>query len=369
MNHRRAPGRLPWWLVPVLVAVSIAGGGVVLALRSGGGDGSASSTSTTADTRTRRLASEFRDRMGAAFAGFGNDVGALLTAVNDYAAGRVTREEYAVKAARALETARRTRDRVAMAEGLPGHPLPKQAYERTAQLYVVAVETLEVAGRVDEPLRTQLVRQGRRIRLLADRVFDRGRAVLDDLSGETPSADVVTRAPSPVPDWVSEGVQPGPPLAPAQAGVLSAQLDTPRPTQPFGAWQQAVRPLVQAVQRDAATLRDLTDPARHDVAVGVGVSLEDVARQAAALDDPEGHGDGFTLLRLGVLTDAEAARAFAAASALGPAEQPAAFDRARSLTLIGEGLWQVAVGLLGNPGGFSHPRSGFDPALVAAGGR
>ena len=211
-------------------------------------------------------------------------------------------------------------------------------YQWSTRIYVEYVRSLEAAqAKPPGPLRDQIVLLARRLRVLGDRVFDRGQARLAPYLHEAPNPDVVIQLPPEVPDWTADGLAAGPPLddPPGPPASEPALREKERPTQPRTAWAAAV------VAAGVPTRAELADAlaANNQVRLrALAVRCVTIARDLGAVADPAGrHGrDDAAQARLAVLVLGEAARA-------GQAELP---EIARELAAIGP---QVLLALPGLP--------------------
>ena len=180
-------------------------------------------------------------------------------------------------------------------------------YIASADLYVAHAEVYETALATPAgDTRAQLDLLARRVRELADRVFDRGRADLGLTREPTPDIDV--NDPEEVPMWVEEGLAAGPPFddQPApRADTPPLRADT-RPEQSRSAWERDVdkakAPSMTALrtaieQDDADALRDI---ARRFVAA---------AEYLRDRPDPRDGREESARLRLSWLVLSDAARA------------------------------------------------------------
>lgn len=174
-------------------------------------------------------------------------------------------------------------------------------YAQTVEVYQAMIETPE-----SEPaVRVQLDRLARRVRILGDRVFDRGRELVKPRLHETPRPDVDIRLPDEVPDWVQEGIAPGPPLAPTEPpppdGEPRLRVPNP-PTQDRDGWLRAVRSLDLPTHDDIRT-------AELDALPALADRLTDGAEALRQTPDPDGNRELSARIRLSLLIDADAARA------------------------------------------------------------
>jgi hypothetical protein len=191
-----------------------------------------------------------------------------------------------------------TRDLVGASADLPGLPQARQLYLRSALLYAEALWALRAGAESADPGSSELVRQARRLKVLSNRVYDRGTVWAD------PELPVIRETP----DWQREGLLP---VTGAEVGEGWGQT--------LSAFTAAVRPRVAA-------------PTHYEP----------------------------SLARMAVLVDDEAAAAFSAASTAFGSLRDLHEARARRLALLGEDLWGAAPEHQGGAGLPEHPRSGFD---------
>ena len=201
------------------------------------------------------------------------------------------------------------------------------------------------------PLRDQEGVAARRLHELADRVFDRGRALLIPFRHDPPSPEVVANLPEEVPNWTLEGLAADAPLDTLPAGASDTpQLSQPtRPQEPKPQWKDDVD------RAGIPTLPALTSAVDGDGSTG-GAALASQLRNLAdaylsaaetlrARPDPAGDREEGARLRLSLLVYAEGARQ-AEAGAL--TSDPTAAERlnttARRLLLIGDVLWPDELG-------------------------
>ncbi len=122
------------------------------------------------------------------------------------------------------------------------------------------------------PLGDQLVVASRRALELSNRVFDRGRVLIAaHLPTTTTAIELVP--PAPVPDWVAEGLAPGPPLdvglvqAPAPVGTSEA------------ARRRALGVLIEAEAARVARAADLLTGPQHDALLATSRQMLVLATQ------------------------------------------------------------------------------------------
>ena len=268
-------------VVGALVAVGALVGGMTV---SGGQDGDGADgtdgRSEVSESQDAARVTRFFDVMRLAFTGVLTDAGTFDQRVSEVASGSVPPADLTAALDTSLGRATGTRDLVGSSADLAGLPDARRLYLRSALLYAEALWALRTAVESSEPARAELVLQARRLKLLSNRVYDRGTAVAD------PRLPVIRGTP----DWEREGLRPG-----AGAEV------------PPG-WG-----------RD---LRDFTAEVRP--------------RVAAATDHEP------SVARMAVLVDDEATAAFTFASTASGFLRDQHESRARRLALLGEDLWAAA---------------------------
>ena len=228
------------------------------------------------------------------------------------------------------------KDRLNRLRDYPFDPRVKPLYLEVVNVYRAMLTT------PPGDMRTQLDLLARRLRALGDRVFDRGRELVKPKLGEKPNPDVDIRLPEEVPNWVADGLAPGPPLDdPPPAASEEPQLRQPtRPDGPRSEWLSALSALglpPPSVEGDAAALRDR---ARALVAA---------VERLRTTPDPEDDREEGARIRLSLLVDADAARA----------AQAGLVDIARRLLVVGDRLWSGP--------GLPARSSGLDPAILRQG--
>jgi hypothetical protein len=197
-----------------------------------------------------------------------------------------------------LRRAEGTRDLVGASADLPGLPGARRLYLRSALLYIEALWALRAGVESDDPGRAELVLQAQRLKVLSNRVYDRGTVMAD------PDLPVIRETPN----WDQEHLSAG-----------AAPVVTEGWGQTLSAFTAAVRPRVAA-------------PTNYEP----------------------------SLARMAVLVDDEAAAAFSVASTTSGPLREAHQARARRLALLGEDLWRAAPERRGGAGLPDHPKSGFD---------
>jgi len=281
--------------------------------------------------------------------------------VDRWSAGSETDAAMQSAAAAAVTSLVDTRTRVDALSSFPGDPRVNDLYRRSVLLDLQAANVYEAATGLPpgSALRDQARLLGVRLRRLGDRVFDRGRALVQTRLGPL-DPNLVVNLPEEVPNWVVEGLAAGPPLdpsspaarpLPASAGELRA------PTRPSGsrtAWEHAVE---SAHVPSAATV-DGAVSGGSEPAETLAHTFIAAAETLRATPDPAGDREESARVRLGLLVDADAvyaARAAFETRGVDPGSSLRLLDVARRLDLIGAGLWAPDLGLRS---------SGLSPALL-----
>jgi hypothetical protein len=248
-------------------------------------------------------------------------------------------------------------------ERLPALPEARGAqgrYLQAIELYVAAFRVEFAATQLPSgPLQRQLQRSFARVRLLGDRVYDDASSLLSPyLTTASTGPPAQSRSPAAVPDWSTLGLGAGPPL-----GLESSSSNdgppsvAPRSQAPTPQWVRAVSDA--GIPSAEAQTRALTTGSVND-AVAIADQLEAAVRRLDDAPDPAGHAAASGELRLGLLVDAEAARAAAAGSLAGATP---ATDHLRVastiLALIGDQLWDSQL-----LGARAHQAAG-DPTALA----
>ena len=330
----------------VLVAAGLIG---LMAANSGGDDDSDAAPSSTTTVTASDEAKAFQTKVDDAFKPLGDAIKVFLPRAQEYEAGKVTPADFKANVDLALPEFVKARDAVAKIEAYKPDPAVNRYFVDAGDLYVEVARIYNVA--VDpgaEPLRAQLNLAARRVRTLGDRIYDRGRAVLDPTFYAPPSSDVELRPPTEVPDWTAEGMAAGPPLAgtpgpPAEAPPIREATCSDEVAPPCRAeesekkWESRVKKAGFAQPADVVAALGEENAARLGE---LAAAYEDKIRTLRAAPDPKGARERAAVVALALLTDGEAARLGQAASML-----PAGDARTRLLTVAKRAV-VVADGLL-----------------------
>jgi len=332
------PGRLKG---PLIVAVPVVVTGLVLAVIAVNQHTPRSASTTTTTGRPNQVQT-WSTAITGDVSPMASDLVGLLQTTGEWQTGgassaavRTDLETGFPSAQAALQSLQRQAPLRAVPDALP-------RYEQAVELYIEAFQvehaaTLLPAG----PLQQQLQKSFARVREIGDRVYDQASSLLSPYL-PTPAADPdVQVIPAPtVPDWGSIGLAAGPPLdsAPASAANPAAGNGSPRPQEAVSKWVKAV---------SAAGIPSTSAEAQA-VTTGTVVGARAIADQLQSAlqrlnDGPDpAHLSAISVeVRLGLLVDAEAARAAEAAGLV--TATPAAAEELRavatSLALIGQQLW------------------------------
>lgn len=346
--------------VPLIVAV------VLIGLLAPGSENASDDPVVSTTTTTLRAASPegkaFQTRVDDALRSFAADrLPPVIRVAADWMQSKATAESLSGELSLYVPEAVKARQAVAAIPPLKEAPQARDLYRDAIGLYIDFGRIYGVAGDpAAEPLRTQLDLAARRLRVLADKIYDQGHALVDPSSQSPGDGSVEIRRGPEVPDWDAEGLAAGPPLA-----------EAPPPPPEVPPTQEAARPQ-EAEAKWLARVRKANFPAGADLAAAItagdgkrlGELAETYLATASALrvaPDPADEGGYRGRVRgavaaLSFLVDAESARVGQAAATLpvGPAR-----DRlstvARRLALIGEGLLEPEL---------RGRVSGIDPSLL-----
>jgi hypothetical protein len=311
-----------------------------------------SSSSTTTVTASK-AAKSFQDKVDDAFRPLGDAVKIFLPKAQDFEAGKVAPADFRGAVDAALPEFVKARDAVAKLGKYKPDPAVNKYFLDSADLYV---ETARIYGVAADPasdtLRAQLTLSARRVRTLGDRIYDRGRVVLDPTFYASGS-DVELRPPTEVPDWVAEGMAAGPPLAPAPGPPAATPpvreatcgAGIPRPCRSevsASKWVAAVKKAGLPQPADVLRAIDGADGPRLGTLAG---EYEDKVRTLRAGPDPKKARERAAVAGLGLLTAGEAARLAQEAALLpaGPARDHLQAVARRCL-VAGEGLLEPTFG-------------------------
>ena len=315
-------------VVAVVIPVALA---AVLVMSLGGRDGGGSAAVASSTTTTS------------------------LSAAAGWASGKAPTGSFTADLDRLLPRFVDVRDKVAAIPPPKKAPAARVEYAASANLSVEAARVYRAAVEPGaEPLKGQLDLLARRLRALADRIYDRGRVAVDPSAvnpDQTP--DVELRLPAEVPDWGAEGLAAGPPLetGPPPPGSFPTRQET-RPEEPVSAWSKRVQSLEVPPPTELAAAIEAGDAAR------LGALARRYAEATAALraaPDPVGGRERGAVAELDLLVYGEAARA-AQAATLVPGDSAGRLSAvATRLALVGDALRDPV---------FGKEKSGFDEKLL-----
>lgn len=352
-------------VAPLVVAIALI---ALVAANHSGDSGSASpaSSSSTTTVTASKTAKAFQDKADEAFKPLGDAIKVFLPKAQDFEAGKVAPGDFKGAVDAALPEFVKARDAVAKLARYKPAPAVNRYFVDAADLYVEVARIYGVASDpASDPLRAQLDVAARRLRTLGDRIYDRGRVVLDPTFYGASSQDVELRPPTEVPDWVAEGMAAGPPLAPAPGPPAASPpirettcgtgVAAPcRAEESQSKWESRVKKAAFPQPSDIVRALDAADAARLADLAG---AYEAKTRTLREGPDPKGHRERAVVVELGLLTDGEAARLGQAASLL-----PAGEARTR-LLMVARRSVVVADSLL-EPG-LGFRLSGLPKSLLA----
>jgi hypothetical protein len=337
-------------VLPLLVAIGL----IALVAANGDGGGSSASPSSTTTVTASNEAKAFQTKVDDAFKPLGDAIKLFLPKTQDFEAQKATPADLKGAVDFALPEFVKARDAVAKLETYKPDPAVNRFFVDAAELYVDVARTYGVAADpASEPLRAQLSVAARRLRTLGDRIYDRGRAVLDPTLYAAPSAEVEVRPPTEVPDWVAEGMAAGPPLAetpgaaaatpPIRETTCAAGVTPPcRAEESKKKWESRVKKAGFPQPPDVVRALDAQDAAKLGELAG---SYENKVRALRAAPDPKGDRERAAVVGLGLLLDGEAARLGQAAVLLPAGDARTRLQAvARRALLMGDDLVQPGLG-------------------------
>ena len=301
---------------PLLVAVGL----IALVAANGGGGGNPSTSPSPSSTTTvtvSKAAKAFQDKVDEAFKPLGDAIKVFLPKAQDFEAGKVTPPDFKGAVDAALPEFVKARDAVAKVEPYKSAPAVNRYFVDAADLYVEVARIYGVAADpASDPVRAQLNVAARRLRTLGDRIYDRGRVVLDPTFYGASSQDVELRPPTEVPDWAAEGMAAGPPLSAAPGPPASSPpirevtcakgVPAPcRAEESQSKWESRVKKAGFPQPADVVAALDAADGAKLGDLAGAYEARTRTLREGP---DPKGHRERAAVVELGLLTDGEAAR-------------------------------------------------------------
>jgi hypothetical protein len=356
-------------ILTVVLCVAVVAGGIAAVFYAGGGSGDDVSTASTTTTtlneaqKAEQVESTTWDTEATnAFGGqkLSTAVSELLKTIEDWKGGARPTDQVAGILGQDRQTFLDARDRIKKLRPYPRDPQVNTFYLRSAEMYVDTVRLYQAMLTLPAgPLRDQQELEAKRVRELADRVFDRGRASVVPHLFEPKLENVEVNLPEEVPKWAAEGVLPGPPLddAAPPADKFPPTHEATRPTQERAKWIDAVKATAIPSAGDLAAA--ITN-ANADQLKGHARAYVKAAEQLRPVPDPDGPGgrEESARVRLGLLVDGEAARTAQLATLLPDAAQrPILLAIARRLALVGDELWSPDL---------PARSTGFDPAVFDA---
>ncbi|MEW6477009.1 MAG: hypothetical protein AB1679_32535 [Actinomycetota bacterium] len=349
-------------VVPLAVAVAL----IAVMAANDDGDGGSSAPSSTTTVTASKEAQAFQAKVDEAFKALGDAIKIFLPKAQEFEAGKVTPADFKGAVDVALPEFVKSRDAVAGLAEYEPEPAVNRYFLDAADLYVEVARVYGVAtDPAADPLRAQLNIAARRLRTLGDRIYDRGRVVLDPTFYAPSSEEVELRPPTEVPDWVAEGMAAGPPLAetpgppaatpPVREATCDEGVPEPcRDEESTKKWEGRVKKAGFPQAPDVVRALESPDPA----ALGqLAAAYEAKTRTLMAAADPKDDRERAAVTGLGLLVDGEAAR-LGQAAALLPAGEPRnrLLAVARRTLVIGDDLLESKLGF---------ERSGLPRSLLA----
>lgn len=337
---------------PLVVAIALI---ALVAANHGGGDSSSSASSSSTTTATAsKAAKAFQDQVDNAFKPLGDAIKVFLPKANDFEAGKVVPADFKGAVDAALPEFVKARDAVAHLGKYKTDPAVNTYFTDAADFYVEAARIYGVAADpAADALRAQLTTAARRVRTLGDRIYDRGRVVLDPTFYGASSQDVELRPPTEVPDWVAEGMAAGPPLAgapgpaaaspPVRDATCGAGVPEPcRKEESTGAWVSRVKKAGFAQPPDVARA---VEALNADALGKLATEFDDKTRTLRAGPDPKKGRERAAVVGLGLLTEGESARLAQAAALLPPGDARSRLQAVgRRVLVVGDDLLETKLG-------------------------
>lgn len=305
------------------------------------GDESTSTTLSATERADQKAAQAWETQVSGSFSRLVSDVPDLAKGAREWLSGERSTEQFKLELDSYLGDFTAGRDQLASIEPFPKAPEAAPLYRASANLYVESLRVYEVAvTTVPGDGRGQLDLLARRVRELADRIFDRGRAAMAPFLREQTSPDVQINLPEEVPEWAPEGLAAAPPLDdPPPPRADSPPLRQPhRPEEPLSRWEDAVRGLGLPSQDH---LGAAIDTGSADELRGIARAFTAAAEKLRSEPDPQGKREMSAVARLSLLVDAEAARAAQAGVVIGNSDLA---DVAKKLDAIGADVWPAPLG-------------------------
>lgn len=332
---------------PVFVAA-----GLVAVLAANGDGATPAATATTTTVTATREAKAFQTKVDDAFRPLADAVRIFLPVAQEFESGTRSPGDLAGAVELALPEFMRVREAIGALDSYDAAPVVNRYFFDAAALYVETGHVYRIAAEPGtEPLRQQLNLVARRLRTLADRVYDRGRVALDPAFYRAASGGLDFRPPTEVPDWAAEGMAAGPPLAeppgppaatpPVRQETCSESVAGPcRREEPVKKWTNRVNRTRVPQPSDVLRAMESADAVRLGELAG---TYESSTRILRAGPDPEGDRERAAVLALGFLALGEAARVSQIAALL-PAGEVSTRLRtiARRVLIIGDSLVEPA---------------------------
>jgi len=305
-------------------------------------------------SKPEQTAESFQKEVDQAFSALAEAIKVFLPKAQEFEAGQVTPIDFRAAVDVALPEFVKARDAVAKLDKYKKKPAINRYFVDAADLYVETARIYAVAADPSaEAQRPQLNLAAKRVRTLGDRIYDRGRVVIDPTFYAPTSPDVEVRPPTEVPDWVAEGLAAGPPLAetpPAPAATPPNReptcgdgVEPPcRAEQPEKQWESRVKKAGTPQAPDVTRALKAGDATRLGA---LAATYETKTRELMAGPDPKGDRERAAVVGLGLLTNGEAARLGQAAALLPAGEiRDRLMAVARRTLVVGDDLLESDLG-------------------------
>src|SRR2546421_4891440 len=230
-------------LAAVVIPLALA---AVLVVSSGGLEAGRPAAVISTPTMLPAEAKAWQTRVDDAFKPLAEDLQSVVSEAADWTAGKNPTDTFSADLERHWSRLAAARDQIAALPPFKPARVAHKDYVACANLYLEMARVYRSAVEPGaEPLKVQLDLLARRLRTLADRIYDRGRVAVDPSAADLgPAPGVEVQLPSEVPDWAAEGLAAGPPLetGPPPPGTFPTRQQR-RAEEPTSAWIERVRAL------------------------------------------------------------------------------------------------------------------------------
>jgi hypothetical protein len=294
------------WIVAGVAAPLVAVLVVVATTVAGGDDDAADPSGGSSTTAPPEIDEAWNDDLGTALAPLNDVLVRLASGVDAWSEGERSDEELGRLLADVRPRLEAVGSEVAELGAHPSDELAHVLVSDMADLYLRAIDAHDLALRSgDDDLARQYDLLGRRLRILADRAFDRARERTN--APAEPSPGIRLTLPAEVPEWTRLELAAGPPLEPSDPNrddELPLDREEERSSQGVADWTDALADLAPPASADVRAARSDAD------ALGeLARALVDAAESLRAEPVPDGDRGRADRVALGWLVRADAARA------------------------------------------------------------